>query len=324
MGNAHVALWIAAGAAFAAGSLCTPVVLGKIRQRRSSERTQQRALGEKSALAAVLRRGVPWCMPAARNLLRIPRIERFFREAMEALRSKGFSTAVENVCSLGCSALFAAVVLGSIVGSSIAFGLALAACLGVACWFAVERTRESRAQRLREGVPDVLRAMEACFFAGLALLQTFQHSAAEASGPLGELFAQGARELEVGRTADEVLAGFKRRAHVPELSFVAIALQVQHDAGGSMHQILGAARDSVESDLELRRTLHVQTAQAKLSARVVTAMPFVLMAVFSLITEDFLAPFFSSAVGLALLVIAVAMQAAGVLIVRSLLKVGFE
>ncbi|WP_139650926.1 type II secretion system F family protein [Raoultibacter phocaeensis] len=263
-------------------------------------------------------------MPVARLVLRVSPIERFFREAAGVVRSKRYATTVENLCSIGCAGLFVSVVAGSVVGASPVFGLALAACAGIACRFALERTKEARVQRLREGVPDVLRAMESCFFAGLSLLQTFQHIAAEVEGPLGELFARGARELETGRTADEALAAFKSQAGVPELAFVAIALQVQHDAGGSMHGILSSARESVESDLELRRSLQVQTAQAKLSARVVTAMPFVLMAVFSLITENFLAPFFTSPIGLALLVIAVTMQVAGVLIVRSLLRVGFD
>lgn len=217
-----------------------------------------------------------------------------------------------------------AVVAGTAAASSPVFGLALAACMSIGGWFAIERSKEARLRDLREGVPDALRAMEACFFAGLSLPQTFQHLAAETAGPLKELFSRAARELEAGRTSDEVLAALKSRADISELSFVAIALQVQHAAGGSMGQILAAARDSVESDLELRRSLRVQTAQAKLSARVVTAMPFVLVAVFSFITEDFLAPFFSSPLGFALLVAAVGMQAAGILIVRSMLRVGFD
>ena len=38
-------------------------------------------------------------------------------------------------------------------------------------------------------------------------------------------------------------------------------------------------RDTVQSEIELRRALRVQTAQAKLSARVVSVLHFVLIAV---------------------------------------------
>ena len=88
-----------------------------------------------------------------------------------------------------------------------------------------------------------------------------------------------------------------------------------------MHRVLAAARDSIERDLKTRRSLKVKTAQAKLSAQVVTAMPFVLVIVLSLLTEDFLAPFFSSVLGFGLLLAALVMQGAGVLVVRRMLDV---
>ena len=106
-----------------------------------------------------------------------------------------------------------------------------------------------------------------------------------------------------------------------ELAFVAVALDVQHQASGSMKQVLDAARDTVQSEIELRRALRVQTAQAKLSARVVSVLPFVLIAVFSLVSEGFLDPFFASPMGMALLAIALGMQAAGIVAVRRMLAV---
>ncbi len=110
------------------------------------------------------------------------------------------------------------------------------------------------------------------------------------AGRLRTLFARAAHLLDTGGHG---AGGARRRcgrgARCPELAFVAVALDVQHQTGGSMGQVLDAARDSVEGELELRRSLRVQTAQAKLSARVVSVMPFALVAVFSLVSEDFLA-----------------------------------
>ena len=71
----------------------------------------------------------------------------------------------------------------------------------------------------------------------------------------------------------------------------------------------------------LRRSLRVQTAQAKLSARVVAIMPFILVAAFSLASPDFLSPFFSGPVGYGLLTLAIVMQLAGIVLVRRALSV---
>ena len=183
---------------------------------------------------------------------------------------------------------------------------------------ASDRSRDAA----RDAVPDVLRSMGTCFDAGLTLQQTLVQVAGETGGPLRSLFAHAAHVLDTGGSATEALAGLRQGSGASELAFVAVALDVQHQTGGSMRQVLDAARDSVEGELSLRRALKVQTAQAKLSAQVVSVMPFALVAVFSLVSEDFLAPFFASASGWALLALALGMQAAGVGMVRRVLAVG--
>ena len=85
--------------------------------------------------------------------------------------------------------------------------------------------------------------------------------------------------------------------------------------------VLEAAGDSVKGELSLRRSLRVQTAQAKLSARVVGVMPFILVAIFALVSPDFLDPFFTNAFGYGLLATAIVMQVAGVLLVHRALSV---
>lgn len=174
---------------------------------------------------------------------------------------------------------------------------------------------------MREAVPDALRAMTACFRSGQSLLQTMQQVGKGAPGALGDLFLRVAHTLETGGTSREALAVFEDERSIGELVFVAVALDVHHQTGGSMQRVLDAARESIEGELELERSLRVQTAQAKLSARIVSVMPLILIVMFSLVSEDFLAPFFSSFTGMCLLVAAVAMQIAGVLIVRRMLKV---
>ena len=324
MASADAVVWLALGAAFVFGAIAFQAIAETTARRRKFARAHEEAFGDGARMNVLFRHGVRWCMPLADALMSLPSAARAFHEAEAMACSRGHATTARNLCSIWCAFSFAAVVIGTVLGASPVFGVASVACAGVVGWFVVERNGEMRERRMREGVPDVLRAMESCFFAGLSLMQTFQHLADEAPLPLDAMFSQAARGLEMGETPAAVLAAFRDQAGLPELSFVAIALEVQHDTGGSMKQVLAAARDSVESDLELRRSLQVQTAQAKLSARVVTAMPFVLVAVFSLITEDFLAPFFTSAVGLALLVLAITMQVAGVLSVRSMLKVGLD
>lgn len=226
-------------------------------------------------------------------------------------------TFVGALLALSCAVGAAAFVLTL----SAAFALA-AACLSfVGTVLFVRHRADEAAARMRDEVPDALRSLVDSFRSGHSLVQTMRQASEELDGSLGEVFGRVANRLETGGTTEEALEELRSVEGVPELGFAAVALEVQHQSGGSIAPVLESARASVESELELARTLRVQTAQAKLSASIVTIMPFVLVAFFSLASPGFLAPFFESALGVALLAAALVMQAAGVLAVRRICRV---
>lgn len=267
------------------------------------------------------RNGFACLRPLAQMLLKNGRFKAAVSRTTTLLQSRGFVTTEVNLVSLGIAADLFVCVVCTLVTGSVLCGIAVTLGASGLCLGALKNEQDRQRVKLRETVPDALRSMSVCFNSGLSLLQTLQQVSRELPDPLSALFRNAAQNMETGSSASEALRVFRDDRHVPELSFVAVALDVQHQSGGSMGHVLDAARESVEGELELMRSLRIQTAQAKLSARIVTLMPFVLIALFSLISEDFLLPFFSSFEGLLLLGVALAMQIVGVSIVRAMLKI---
>lgn len=269
-----------------------------------------------------LSRGVAPLRPAARSLMRFSAVVRHAESLRIAASRWQPDASIESVLSCVLAAAISVTAVGWVASASPVFGLAATACLLVGLIGYGNAEAQRRAQTIRDEIPDALRSLGVCFRAGLSLVQTLRQTGSEMKGPIGDVFLASARILETGGTATEALALFRRRASVPELAFVAVALDVQHASGGSLTSVLDAARESVEGEIELAQTLKVQTAQAQLSARIVTLMPFVLIALFSLMSPGFLGPFFASFAGVALLAVALVMQAAGVLLVHRMLDVG--
>ncbi len=313
---------LSGASAFLAGSAAGAAFAGEVRKgrMRGGARTDAGAPPD-GPWARRVRNGWAPLLPLAAWLLKRGRVRAFVQEAAWLAAERGHLTTPEALVSLCLPALAALAAVAGLVAGSVVAAFAVAACAVALAVVVVRSAQDKRRSAVREAVPDALRAMGVCFQAGLSLLQTFQQVAKETDGPLRTLFARGSHLLETGRTSSEALDVFRSGAQVPELAFVAVALDVQHQTGGSISQVLDAARDTVESELELERSLHVQTAQARLSARIVSVMPFVLVALFSLVSEGFLEPFFNSAAGVALLLVALSMQAAGVLAVRRMLRV---
>lgn len=318
-GVSGVMLFLAALLAAGAGVLAGRAAYGFVCRRRRVAGVVARTGRERVAL--VLRRGCTPLRPAARWALGFESVRQAARGAVCELASRGIEAGEEAVLSLALAGASAAALAAGVATASPACALAVGAGSAVALAGYARSVDDKRLVAMREAVPEALRSMETCFRAGLSLPQTLRQTSQEVGGALGDLFDVASRRLEMGATTTEALSALDGGRRIPELTFAAVALDVQHQSGGSIGPVLEAARESVEGELELARSLRVQTAQAKLSARVVTLMPFVLVALFSLMSSDFLAPFFTSVAGMALLVLALGMQAAGVLLVRRMLDV---
>lgn len=283
------------------------------------------AQGDRPSIGALvswrLRNGFGWLHRPAAYLLARKRVSAVVEGLVLFCEARGLATSAEPLATV---LLFSALLLSA--ASLLAIGSVVAAVAVPSCAIALMSVvagvqLDKRQEAVREEVPVALESMSACFGSGFTLMQTFGQVASDVRGPLGETFGQACRVLEMGGSAKAALDVLREGACASELAFVAVALDVQHQSGGAMRQVLDAASDTVKSELALRRALRVQTAQAKLSARVVAVMPFILVAAFSLASPDFLSPFFSGPVGYGLLALAISMQVAGIALVRRALSV---
>lgn len=316
---------VAVLAAFGCALFLMHAILGVLGKRpRAAAYSIGSERGKSGWFSWLVRNGVGIMRPAARLALRSAKVRATGENVLAAAEGRGFAATEESVLSLVLAAMLVVGVGGAALTAAPICGVALAFCVAAACAVCAKSSEDKRRERMREAVPDALRSMAVCFRSGQSLLQTMQQVGAATKGPVGALFQCAVHLLETGGSTREALSVFQGRNSVPELAFVSVALDVQHQTGGSMERVLDAARETVEGELELTRSLRVQTAQAKLSARIVSVMPIVLVALFSLVSEDFLGPFFSSFPGMALLCIAVAMQVAGIVSVRHMLKVEVE
>lgn len=289
-----------------------------------ADRSRTSAVRRQTALSTttprLLAAGIPLLFPAARLLQKQGHFEKLCIRIVRACRAKGWETNILAIGSLFVCVGVVCVALGGVQGS-LPGGVALYAAVFVLVSAWAHTADDKQIDRMRNDLPDALRAMSSCFHAGFTLPQTFDQLQNETEGPLQAVFAQASQALAAGQGAHAVLQEMRQESGLPELAFVAVALEVQHESGGSMQHVLDATGDMLKNELALRRSLKVQTAQARLSARVVVAVTIGLVAVLMTLTEDFLGPFFASPTGFVLLGVAIGMQVLGIVLVRRMLNV---
>ncbi len=320
-----VPLLLSIGCAGLCGALGLPALIDQMSQASNRMRLKGRVGGGEvdrdEVFSVLLRNGVVLFRPLSKLLLRIDPIVRFCGKLVKLLRIKGHNTSVKVILEL--LMLFAVLIFASIFLLSGMWLVSVFVAIGLLFLITakVNKAYAGLESRFVEQIPEALRALGICFGAGFSLQQAFEQVSLETEDPLGAELRQASYDISAGKSVNEALAALESRTNAEDLRFAIVALEIQHRCGGSLKDILDNAADAVVSSVDLRRQLGVQTAQARLSAKVVTVLPLVLVAALSLAMEGYLAAFFSSFEGLMILFVAVAMEIVGIVLIRKILGV---
>lgn len=210
---------------------------------------------------------------------------------------------------LATYALFTSLVAAFIVGTTLPVGI-----------MAVLSARAARrSERLAEQLPALLGSVSAGLAAGLSLPQALQAARQDVVAPAREELDIVAEHIRLGMALDEAFSMMQKRAAVEELDSVLLGLEIQRRSGGNLVELLEGVRLSLEEKGRLKRDLHLQTAQSRLSARVIGGMPILVAAGMALLDPAFISPLFTTGPGLFLAALAVVLELAGFVLLRRVL-----
>lgn len=195
---------------------------------------------------------------------------------------------------------------------------ALAIPWGVRTWVRVKRDR--RRALFAEQLPDMLQGAASAIRAGHGLVSALSMMAEDAPEPSqGELRRVVADEA-IGVPLDEALRVVEQRMASREVLQIALVAQIQREAGGNMAEVLDRITESLRQRAELMRMVRSLTAQGRLSRWVVTALPLMLLLFMSVVNPTYVAPLYTTSMGLIMLALAGAMMAMGSVVIGKIVN----
>ena len=196
-------------------------------------------------------------------------------------REAGFAVPLRRLLLLmaGLSGLvFVAAMLvidgGGVPGTAAAALASVGAGAGVTLAVLV-RLRAQRIARFATQLPEALDIMVRSLRAGHPVNAAMGLVVREMGEPLGAEFGAAVDEMTYGLDLREALANLAQRIAVPDLQYVAIAIRIQHETGGNLAEVLQGLNMVIRARLRMLRKARALSAEGRLSARVLAAMPFV-------------------------------------------------
>ena len=99
----------------------------------------------------------------------------------------------------------------------------------------------------------------------------------EAEPPLSEEFARVVYETRLGDPLVDALDRMAERLDIRDVDWVVQAIRIQQTVGGKLADLLHTLADFIRAREEIRREVHVLTAEGRISAWVLAALaPFLL------------------------------------------------
>ena len=175
--------------------------------------------------------------------------------------------------------------------------------------------------RVERQLPGVAQQLAAAIHAGLSLRQALARSARDAPEPIRAELERAVGELALGGRLEGALEGLAARLPAHDLRIMVTAILVQRRTGGNLARALADLSGRMEERAQLERELRGSTAQARMTAWLVAALPVAGAAMAELAAPGTLVRILGSGPGPALLVASTTLYAVGLLWIRRIGRV---
>lgn len=199
---------------------------------------------------------------------------------------------------------------------------AMGALLGALPVVWLAREAKHRNRLLTEQIPDAFDLIGRALRSGHAFPEALRLAANELPAPVRDVLGPTAEQNRLGMDLRACLDDLVER--VPEnfaIRLFASSVLLHRETGGNLIEILEGLADTVRERVIFEEKVLALTAEVRLSARILEALPFVAAIAILFASPTYLDPLFRPGPGRALLLGAALMMLAGVLLIRNISQV---
>jgi tight adherence protein B len=177
-----------------------------------------------------------------------------------------------------------AMVLSALIGA-ILLSFAPNIYLGIAA--------KRRVKAFNNQLGDTINLLANSLRSGYSFLQSMELVSREAPAPMSSEFRRVVQEVGLGLSTADALENLMRRVPSEDLDLLITAVNIQMEVGGNLAQILETIGHTIRERVRIKGEIQVLTAQGRISAYVITALPIALAIFITVINPSYMAPMFT-------------------------------
>jgi tight adherence protein B len=255
--------------------------------------------------------------PLDRLLFKIPRIHLLDRLLEQS--GMGINLSVFLGFSLACALI--GLLIPGYFGAPLIIALPIGVLFGLLPFMNLQYRRSNRLKIFEQQLPEALDTMSRALRAGHALPNAIKMISEEMADPIASEFRIVFDEVNFGFSMQDALLNLATRVPMTDLRYFVIAVLIQRETGGNLAELLGNISALIRARLKLLATVRVLSAEGRLSAWILTLLPFALGFVINMINPDFMKILWEDTGGQKMVGVAAVMMVVGIFWMRKIVRI---
>lgn len=182
--------------------------------------------------------------------------------------------------------------------------------------FLIKRRRQKFTAYFADAIDVIVRGVRS----GLTTGECLNIVARELPAPVGPEFMLVNEGVKLGMTMAEVLQRMSDRLPTAEVRFFTIVLITQQSTGGNLAETLAKLSDVLRQRKRMRDKVNAMSSEAKASAAIIGALPFILSAALSVLQPKIISLLFTTDTGNLWIGIGIVMMLIGAFVMRQMIQ----
>jgi len=195
------------------------------------------------------------------------------------------------------------------------------ACLGCLPIWNILKKKRKRMEKFQGQLPEALDLVARALRAGQALSGALKMVADEMDDPIGDEFDKTLNEINFGVGVPEALKNLANRVDCLDLKFFVIAVVIQRETGGNLAEILENIARIIRERFKLHGRIRILAAEGKLSAIILTGLPFITAFVLFLANPEYIKILIRDSFGRVLAGLALSLMILGIISMKKMIAI---
>jgi tight adherence protein B len=182
--------------------------------------------------------------------------------------------------------------------------------------FYVKFRQRRRSKAINGQLGDTILLLSNALKAGYSFAQAMATIARSAPAPMSDEFNRAVREMNLGITVDDALDHMNQRIQSEDFDLMVTAVQIHRVVGGNLAEILDTIAFTIRERIRIHGEIRTLTAQARASGYIITALPFALVGILTVLSPGYILPLFKEPLGWFMIILSLIMMAIGYSVIR--------